>query len=40
MENISHRHGSVKLTRRQAEDALAQLGVEAAEFGRLLDVRH
>ena len=40
MENIPHRHGSVKLTRRQAEAALAQLGVETAEFGRLLDVRH
>jgi len=40
MENIPHWHGSMKLTRRQAEDALAQLGVETAEFGRLLDVRH
>jgi len=30
----------MKLTRPQAEDALAQLGVETAEFGRLLDVRH
>ncbi len=40
MENIPHWHGSVKLTRGQAEEALAQLGVEAAECGRLLDVRH
>jgi len=39
MENIPHWHGSVKLTREQAEQALAQLGVPHAEFTRWLDVR-
>src|SRR6185503_1342636 len=39
MENIPHWHGSVKLTREQAEQALAQLGMPATEFQRWLDVR-
>jgi transketolase len=39
MENIPHWHGSVKLTREQAEQALAQLGMPSAECARWLDVR-
>ena len=41
MENIPHWHGSVKLTRTQAEDALAALGAGHNEIRDLLDVdRH
>jgi transketolase len=38
MENIPTWHGSVKLTREQAEDALKQLGAKGAEIKELLDV--
>ncbi|HVV27055.1 MAG TPA: transketolase [Rhizomicrobium sp.] len=38
MENIPAWHGSVKLTREQAEDALAALGAGAAETRDFLDV--
>jgi transketolase len=38
MENVPHWHGSVKLTREQAEDALAALGATADETRGLLDV--
>jgi len=38
MENIPAWHGSVTLTRAQAEDALAALGAQAAEIAELLDV--
>jgi len=39
MEGIPLWHGSVKLTREQAEQALAQLGTPQGEFARWLDVR-
>jgi len=38
MENIPHWHGSVKLTREQAEDALRALGAARDEIKELLDV--
>jgi transketolase len=38
MENVPHWHGSVKLTREQAEDALRALGAEHTEITELLDV--
>jgi transketolase len=38
MENIPQWHGSVKLTREQAEDALAALGATREEITELLDV--
>ena len=38
MENEPAWHGSVKLTRRQAEDALVALGAEQEEIKELLDV--
>jgi transketolase len=38
MENVPHWHGSVKLTREQAEDALAALGATREEITELLDV--
>lgn len=38
MENIPHWHGSVKLTRAQAEDALTALGAARGEIQELLDV--
>ena len=38
MENIPAWHGSVKLTRVQAEEALTALGASAGEIGDLLDV--
>lgn len=38
MENGPHWHGSVKLTRTQAEESLAALGVSAGETKGLLDV--
>ncbi|HEY1837289.1 MAG: transketolase [Rhizomicrobium sp.] len=38
MENIPHWHGSVKLTRLQAEDALRALGADPREITELLDV--
>ena len=38
MENIPTWHGSVKLTREQAEDALRQLGARAEEIAELLNV--
>jgi transketolase len=38
MENIPHWHGSVKLTREQAEDALRALGADQKEITELLDV--
>jgi transketolase len=37
MENVPHWHGSVKLTRAQAEDSLNALGVAHDEFPRWLD---
>ncbi|MBI1328832.1 MAG: transketolase [Alphaproteobacteria bacterium] len=37
MENIPTWHGSVKLTREQAEDALAALGADGSEIRELLD---
>jgi transketolase len=37
MENIPHWHGSVKLTRAQAEDALTALGASRPEIKELLD---
>jgi transketolase len=37
MENVPHWHGSVKLTRAQAEDSLDALGVAHDEFPRWLD---
>lgn len=37
MERVPHWHGSVKLTRAQAEDSLAALGVPRNEFARWLD---
>ena len=37
MENAPAWHGSVKLTREQAEDALSSLGVSRNEIGELLD---
>jgi transketolase len=39
MENIPQWHGSVKLTRQQAEDALKALGCNTNEIVRLIDVR-
>ena len=39
MENIAHWHGSVKLTRAQAEEALVALGASADEMTELLDDR-
>jgi len=38
MENIPAWHGSVKLTREQAEEALESLGASRAEIKDLLDV--
>jgi transketolase len=38
MENVAQWHGSVKLTRAQAEESLAALGVSAGETKGLLDV--
>jgi transketolase len=38
MENIPHWHGSVKLTREQAQDALVALGAGRDEIQELLDV--
>ncbi len=38
MEDIAAWHGSVKLTREQAEDALQSLGAKGAEIKELLDV--
>jgi transketolase len=38
MENVPHWHGSVKLTREQAEDALKALGASRDEITELLDV--
>jgi transketolase len=38
MENVPHWHGSVKLTREQAEDALRALGADQKEITELLDV--
>ena len=38
MENVPHWHGSVKLTRQQAEDALRALGASTSEITELLDV--
>ncbi|HTQ14932.1 MAG TPA: transketolase [Rhizomicrobium sp.] len=38
MENVPHWHGSVKLTRQQAEDALRDLGAARNEIKDLLDV--
>jgi transketolase len=38
MENIPHWHGSVKLTRAQAEEALGALGAVRGEIKELLDV--
>jgi transketolase len=38
MENVPHWHGSVKLTRAQAEESLAALELDNAEIARLLDV--
>jgi transketolase len=38
MENVPHWHGSVKLTRGQAEDALGELGARRDEIKELLDV--
>jgi transketolase len=38
MENVPHWHGSVKLTREQAEDALRALGADHKEITELLDV--
>jgi transketolase len=37
MENVPHWHGSVKLTRAQAEESLAALELDKAEIARLLD---
>jgi transketolase len=37
MENVPHWHGSVKLTRAQAEDSLAALKLRKADIARLLD---
>jgi transketolase len=37
MENIAHWHGSVKLTRAQAEEALVALGASSDEMRELLD---
>ena len=37
MENVPHWHGSVKLTRAQAEDSLKAIGVSKTEFPRWLD---
>jgi transketolase len=37
MENAPQWHGSVKLTREQAEDALAMLGATTSEIARLID---
>ena len=39
MEDVAQWHGSVKLTREQAEDALQSLGASRAEIKDLLDVR-
>jgi transketolase len=39
MENTPQWHGSVKLSRQQAEDALTALGCEKQYFTRWLDVR-
>jgi transketolase len=39
MEDVPSWHGSVKLTREQAEDALQSLGAKHAEIKELLDVR-
>jgi hypothetical protein len=38
MENIAAWHGSVKLTREQAEEALVSLGATRNEIRDLLDV--
>jgi transketolase len=38
MENVPQWHGSVKLTRQQAEEALTALGAERSEIRELLDV--
>jgi transketolase len=40
MENVPQWHGSVKLTRQQAEDALKALGCTTKDFARWLDVRN
>lgn len=40
MENVPQWHGSVKLTRQQAEDALKALGCSTKDFARWLDVRN
>jgi transketolase len=37
MENVPHWHGSVKLTRAQAEDSLTALGLDRTEIGGLID---
>jgi transketolase len=37
MENVPHWHGSVKLTREQAEQALASLGAHHSEIREFLD---
>jgi transketolase len=40
MERVPQWHGSVKLTRRQAEDSLNALGCNTNDIARLLDVRN
>ncbi len=40
MEDVPQWHGSVKLTREQAEDALKALGCGANDVTRWLDVRN
>ena len=40
MENVPQWHGSVKLTRQQAEDALKALGCNTNDIARLIDVRN
>jgi transketolase len=39
MEGVPHWHGSVKLSREQAEKSLTALGVKSSEFTRWLDVQ-
>ena len=40
MERVPQWHGSVKLTRQQAEDSLKALGCNTNDIARLLDVRN
>jgi len=40
MENVPQWHGSVKLTRQQAEDALMALGCSTKDVARFIDVRN